>query len=100
MRLKTSKKKKVFTISNSTKTHISKQKKRQHYCSLKKHLRGGKYISKPKKTAFLCAQKTSKKNCLFTFYASKNLKEELFAFYAFYRRLRRIVCLLFMLFMS
>ena len=28
MRLKTSKKKKVFTISNSTKTHISKQKKK------------------------------------------------------------------------
>ena len=28
---------------------------------LKKHLRGREYISKQKTTAFLCAQKTSKK---------------------------------------
>ena len=62
MRLKTSKKRKVFTITNSRKTHISKQKqKRQHSYTLKKHLRGRKYISKQKKTAFLFAQKTSKK---------------------------------------
>ena len=29
MRLKTSKKKKVFTITNSTKTHISEQKQKK-----------------------------------------------------------------------
>ena len=67
MRLKTSKKKKVFTITNSTKTHIILQKKRQHSYTLKIHLRGRKYITKQKKVVFLCTQKTSKKNCLFTF---------------------------------
>ena len=62
MRLKTSKKKKVSTITNSPKTHISKQKqKRQHSYTLKKHLGRRKYISKQKKAAFLCAQKTSKR---------------------------------------
>ena len=59
MHLKTCKKI-VSTITNRPKTHISKQK-RQHFYTLKKHLRGRKYISKQKKTAFLYAQKTSKK---------------------------------------
>ena len=62
MHLKTSKKRKVSTITNSTKTHISKQKqKRQHSYVLKKHLRERKYKSKQKKTVFLCAQETSEK---------------------------------------
>ena len=49
MRLKTSKKKKFTTITNSPKTHASKQKqKRQHFYMLTKHLRGRKYLSKQK----------------------------------------------------
>ena len=57
MRLKKSKKKKkVSTITNSTKIHISKQKKnRQHFHVLKKHLRRRKYTNeqKQKKATFL-----------------------------------------------
>ena len=61
MRLKTSKKRKVSTITNSPKTHISKQKqKRQHSYTLKKHLRRKKYISKQKRQHFYALKKRLK----------------------------------------